>query len=101
MRADRLCKLCRRHNVVAVEDEIHVMFECEAYNIRNLYIDRDALTCDNEYNYIKLMNADNTDCFVKTCKFCVMHVLKFVNSCMTACSHVHYVCMTGWGPCVL
>ena len=34
--ADRLCKLCRSHNVVAVEDEIHAMFKCEAYNeIRN------------------------------------------------------------------
>ena len=69
-RADRLCKLCRRHNVVAVEDEIHVMFNCEACNdIRNLYIDRDALTCANEYNFIKLMNADNTDCIVKLANF--------------------------------
>ena len=43
--ADRLYKLCRRYNIVPVEDEIHVMFNCEAYNdIRNLYIDRDALT---------------------------------------------------------
>ena len=51
-RADRLCKLCRKHNVAAVEDEIHVMFNCEACNdIRNLYIERDALTfltCANE-----------------------------------------------------
>ena len=69
-RADRLCKSCRRHNVVAVENEIHVMFNCEAYNdIRNLYIDRDALTCANEYNFIKLMNADNTDCIVKLANF--------------------------------
>ena len=57
-------------NVVAVEDEIHVMFECEAYNdIRNLYTDRDALTCDNECNYIKLRNADNIDCIVKLANF--------------------------------
>ena len=69
-RSDRLCKLCTRHNVVAVEDEIHVMFNCDAYNdIRNLYIDREALTCANEYNFIKLMNADNTDCIVKLANF--------------------------------
>ena len=69
-RADRICKLCRRHNVVAVEDESHVMFNCEAYNdIRNLYIDRDALTCANEYNFIKLMNADNAECIVKFANF--------------------------------
>ena len=43
---------------------------CEAYNdIRNLYIDRDALTCANEYNFVKLMNADNTDCIVKLANF--------------------------------
>ena len=69
-RAERLFKLCRRHNVVAVEDEMHVMFNWEVYNdIRNLYIDRDALTCANEYNFIKLMTADNTDCIVKLANF--------------------------------
>ena len=86
-RSDRLCKLCTRPNVVAVEDEIHVMFNCDAYNdIRNLYIERDALTCANEYNFIKLMNANNTDCIVKLAILC--HTcLRFVNSYMTACSH--------------
>ena len=42
--------------------------------LETLYIDRDALTCANEYNFIKLMNADNTDCIVKLAKICVTHV---------------------------
>ena len=63
-------ELCRRHNLLAVEDEIHVMFNCEAYNdIRNLYIDRDDLTCAEDYSGIKLMNAYNTDCMVKLAYF--------------------------------
>ena len=52
--------------------EIHAMFNCEAYNdIRNLYIDRDALTCANDCNFIKLMNADidNTVSIAKLAKF--------------------------------
>ena len=53
----------------------------EAYNdIRNLYIDRDALTCANEYNFIKLMNADNTDCIAKNLQILCHTCLRFVNS---------------------
>ena len=61
------------------------MFNCEAYNdIRNLYIDRDTLTCANEYNFIKLMNTDNTDCIVKLANF-VSYMFKIRQQ--TACSH--------------
>ena len=40
---DRLCQLCGRSNIFAVEDEFHVVFHCEAYNdIRHVYIDKQA-----------------------------------------------------------
>ena len=49
----------------SIRTEIHVMFQCEACNdIKNLYIDKEVLTCVNEYNFITMMNADNTDYIV-------------------------------------
>ena len=60
----------RRNNLVVAEDEIQVMFHCEAYNdIRNLHIDREVLTYANEYNFTTMMNANNTDCSVKLANF--------------------------------
>ena len=63
-----------------------MLFQCEACNdIKSLYIDKEVLTCTNEYNFITMMNADNTDYIVNLhilCHAC----LKFVNSCMTACT---------------
>ena len=38
---DRLCQLCGRSNIFAVEDEFHVVFHCKSYNdIRHVYIDK-------------------------------------------------------------
>ena len=39
-----------RSNIFAIEDEFHVVFHCEAYSdIRHVYIDKELLSCANEY----------------------------------------------------
>ena len=30
-RQDRVCKLCEKNNIIVVENEYHVLFECDAY----------------------------------------------------------------------
>ena len=76
---DRLCKLCGRSNIFAVEDEFHVVFHCEAYNdIRHVYIDKEILNCANEYSFISLMKTDNSDDIVNFANFisCLFKIRK-------------------------
>ena len=59
---DRLCQLCGRSNIFSVEDEFHGVFHCEAYNdTTHAYIDKEVLSCANEYSFISLMKTDNSD----------------------------------------
>ena len=76
---DRLCQLCGRSNIFAVEDEFHVVFDCEAYNdIRRVYIDKEVLIGANEYSFISLMKTDNSDDIVNFANFisCLFKVRK-------------------------
>ena len=76
---DRLCQLCGRSNIFAVEDEFHVVFHCEAYNdIRHVYIDKEVLSCANEYSFISLMKTDNSDDIVNFANFisCLFKIRK-------------------------
>ena len=72
---DRLCKLCGRSNIFAVEIEFHVVFHCEAYNdIRHVYIDKEILNCANEYSFISLMKTDSSDDIVNFANFHIMFI---------------------------
>ncbi len=76
-REDRLCKFCARYNIVAIEDEFHVLFVCAAYEEhRNLYFDNDILTARNNYNFIRLMNCDDANNVVRLANFisCVFKI---------------------------
>ena len=76
---DRLCKLCGRSNIFAVEDEFHVVFHCEAYNdIRQVYTDKEILKCANEYSFVSLMKTDNSDDIVNFANFisCLFKIRK-------------------------
>ena len=76
---DRLCKLCGKSNLFAVEDEFHVVFHCEAYNdIRQVYIDKEILNCANEYSFVSLMKTDNSDDIVNFANFisCLFKIRK-------------------------
>ena len=76
---DRLCQLCGRSNIFAVEHEFHLVFDCEAYNdIRHVYIDKEVLIGANEYSFISLMKADNSDDIVNFANFvsCLFKVRK-------------------------
>ena len=54
---DRLCKICLLNNVVACEDEIHVLFNCSAYNdVRSLYVSSESSSL---YDFVKWMKSDN------------------------------------------
>ena len=47
---DRLCKLCGEENILAVEDEHHVLFHCPAYEyLRTAYICNDDIYLLNEH----------------------------------------------------
>ena len=62
--------LCGRSNIFAVEDEFHVVFHCEAYNdMRHVYINKEVLSCANEYSFISLMKTDNSDDIVNFANF--------------------------------
>ena len=74
---DRLCQLCERSNIFAVEDEFHVVFDCEAYNdIRRVYIAKEVLIGAN--SLISLMKTDNSDDIVNFANFisCLFKVRK-------------------------
>ena len=76
---DRLCQLCGRSNIFVVEDEFHVVFDCEAYNdIRCVYINKEVLIRANEYSFISLMKTDNADDIVNFANFilCLFKVRK-------------------------
>ena len=76
---DRLCQLCGRSDIFAVEDEFHVGFDCEAYNdIRRAYIDKEILIGANEYSFFSLMKTDNSDDIVNFANFisCLFKVRK-------------------------
>ena len=79
---DRLCKLCGRSNIFAVEDEFHVVFHCEAYNdTRHVHIDKEILNCTNEYSFISLMKTNNSDDIVNFANFisCLFKIRKQLN----------------------
>jgi hypothetical protein len=67
---NRLCKLCARVNISAVEDEVHVLFYCVAYTeSRHLFLDCETLNVRNEYTFNRLMNTDNVNTIVNLAKF--------------------------------
>ena len=71
--------MCGRSNIFAVEDELHVVFHCEAYNdIRQVYIDKKVLSCANEYSFISLMKTDNSDDIINFANFisCLFKIRK-------------------------
>lgn len=54
-KADRLCKLCGQQNLIYVEDEYHVMLECQAYTaIRKLFIGNVEI---NMHSFINTMST--------------------------------------------
>ena len=71
--------MCGRSNIFAVEDDFHVVFHCEAYNdIKYVYIDKEALSCANEYSFISLTKTDNSDDIVNFVNFisCLFKIRK-------------------------
>ena len=60
-------------------------FYCEVYNdIRHVYIDKEVLSCVNEYSYISLMKTDNTDDIINFANFisCLFKIRKQLYSTM-------------------
>ena len=64
---DRLCKLCLLCNVMAIEDEVHVLFHCSSYkDIRSLYSSSEP---SNLYDFVSWMNSNNHDHIVNLANF--------------------------------
>ena len=69
VRENRLCKLCGKQNKIYIEDEFHVLYQCDTYNdIRKLYI-MDTMNVRNHYSFINLMKSANDVCLTNLAKF--------------------------------
>ena len=67
---ERLCKHCVSENRNRVEDEFHVIFECDAYhNFRELYIDADQIQDQTMHSLIKLLKNTEEACITRLANF--------------------------------
>ena len=69
-REDRLCKLCGTYNIIAIEDEYHVLFHCPSYkHLREVYIPREIAMDRNLFSFIATMRCDNVQSVVSIANF--------------------------------
>ena len=69
-REDRLCKLCGEDNIVAVEDEYHVLFHCPTYEfLRTVYISNKDIGLPNEYNFITYLQTEDQETLTDLANF--------------------------------
>lgn len=62
---ERYCKLCLSINVLAVEDEYHVLLSCSFYNdIRHIYLDLDTMPI-NLHSFISIMSSEDQNALTK------------------------------------
>ena len=67
---DRLCKLCGEANILAVEDEYHVLFHCPTYQYqRTVYISNNGIGLPNEYNFIKYLQTEDQEKLIDLANF--------------------------------
>ena len=67
---DRLCKFCGEKNIVAIEDEYHVLYHCSEYDyIRAIYVSKDEFGFPNEYNFIKYLQINDRERLVNLSNF--------------------------------
>ena len=65
-REERICRFCHH----GIEDEYHVIFDCNLYNeIREAYIKDEYKSPSNLYTFGKLLSSENDTCIVNLSKF--------------------------------
>ena len=58
---ERLCKLCASVDKTFIEDEYHVLMECEFYNeLRNIYLDIRPLPI-NLFSFTSIVSTQDND----------------------------------------